>query len=118
MEGDTSSPVWLFVLLHELAHHINLDMEQGISRPMWAIEAAADRWALSMIRVLQPDAYDACEQNSRDHLRPLLQAWIDADLRVDWPLAKWAGCSIPDQYAKEADGLWFDPREFGGRETI
>ena len=60
--GETTSPLWLFVLFHEVAHHLLRHTLRWTSEPAWITEKAADDFALRMIRVVQPEAFELCEQ--------------------------------------------------------
>jgi len=94
----------LFVLLHELAHHLYGDTSHWSSQPIWITEYRADRYALRHLKdIVHPDSYWALDQMSRQHIQPLLQRMIDADIshHVDLKIADWAGCDVPDDMRAE-----------------
>lgn len=95
--GSVNSPLWLFVLMHELAHHANGHVERWSSQPEWIKEMTADDFALRVIKDVQPYAVPLCERASKRHIRPLLQRMIDAEIwhHVDLEIARWAGCDLP-----------------------
>lgn len=95
--GSVNSPLWLFVLMHELAHHANGHVERWSSEPAWIKEIAADHFALRVIKDMQPYAARLCERASKQHIRPLLQRMIDDEIwhHVDLETARWAGCALP-----------------------
>jgi hypothetical protein len=97
IQGDRENPIWCFVLLHEYAHHVLGHTARWTTQPAWIIEYAADQLALQHVLLLAPEAYEVCEQASRDHIRPLLQTMIDAEIwhHVDETISDWAGCVLP-----------------------
>lgn len=101
MIGSIHNRLWLFVLLHEVAHHTlgHTGLEWS-STPSWIIEKQADEVALAMLADLHPAAVPYAEQASKDHIRPILQWYIDADIwhHVDEATAIWAGCTFPPDW--------------------
>ena len=97
VKGSPRHPLWFFVLLHEAGHHALGHCGIWTSRPAWQVEYSADRWALNLIKDLEPDTLAVCERASRDHIRPMLQDYIDAEIwnHVDYDVALWAGCTLP-----------------------
>lgn len=95
--GSVHSPLWLFVLLHEAAHHMLGHTTRQTSLPDWMVEKAADDIALDLIRSLQPWAAAYCEREVRQHIRGIMQGYIDHDIwvHVDLTVADWAGCVVP-----------------------
>lgn len=99
--GSVHSLIWLFVLYHEVYHHLLGHVGIWTSTPVWLIEFQADAKALEMIEMVQPYVYEVCERNAKTHIRPMLQAYIDAEIyhHVDVHIARWAGCDL--QYFKD-----------------
>ncbi len=97
--GDTAATEWLFVLMHEVAHHSLGHTAGYTSVPVWITEKMADDVALGLIKTSQPEAFAHCEALSRAHVGELLQAMIDAEVwhHVDIATAEWAGCVIPPE---------------------
>jgi hypothetical protein len=102
IRGSTFSGLWLFVLLHEVAHHVLGHTTRPAIRPEWEQEHAADQYALALLAKYQPAALPRCEAVSRHHIRPLMQAMIDAEIwnHVDGDIARWAGCHLPPEMAE------------------
>jgi hypothetical protein len=92
-----ASDLFLFVLLHEVAHHRLGHCLGWSSAPVWYIEKLADDWALRALRVVQPGVVPVCEAASRTHIGGILQDYIDADIwnHVSLDVADWAGCVVP-----------------------
>lgn len=95
--GSVHSPLWLYILLHEVAHHELGHTQTYSSTPAWVDEYEADLWALERIKVLQPYAYRRCEQAAKKNVRWHLQGMINAGsvYHVDLEVADWAGCNVP-----------------------
>ena len=100
LTGSTHSALWLFVLLHEVVHHALGHTTRPTIRPEWEKEYAADQFALALLAGYQPAAVPRCEAVSRQHIRPLMQEMIDAEIwnHVDPDIATWAGCTLPPEY--------------------
>jgi len=102
MHGSTYSTIWLFVLFHEVAHHLLRHTNRWTSTPLWQTEYEADQMALDLIKTHWPAAWARCEREAREHMRPILQERIDADLWYNTVLeiALWAGCTIPEGFSR------------------
>lgn len=111
LTGSTHSALWLFVLLHEVAHHVLGHINRPTIRPEWEQEYAADQYALALLAKYQPAAVPRCEAASRQHIRPLMQAMIDAEIwnHVDGDIALWAGCTLPSRFANWTVSYENDP---------
>jgi hypothetical protein len=107
IKGSTHSPLWLFVLLHEVAHHILGHTIRRDSSPLWIKEYQTDRLALKWLAKWQPAALPQAEAASKRHIRPLLQAMIDGEIwhHVDRDISVWAGCHMPDDVFAD-DAIW------------
>lgn len=108
ISGSVHSLIWLFVLYHEVFHHRLGHTDRWTFVPIWLNEFHADAKALEMIQLVQPYAYDVCERNAQNHIRQMLQAYIDMDMsfHVDMEIAVWAGCDLTnfkDPWAKESE---------------
>jgi Zn-dependent protease with chaperone function len=106
--GSVNSTMWLFVLLHEVAHHALRHTVRVTRQPTWHQEYEADQYALKLLAEFQPAAVERCERFSREHIRPLLQSMIDWEIwhHVDRDIAAWAGCdlsALPHPYIDHAD---------------
>lgn len=104
--GDPSKPEWLHVFLHEVAHHILGHMDEWSSEPAWVHEYEAETWALRMVAALDPAALETCTENARQHMRFVMQEYVDSinpdwppTHGIDWNLVAWAGCRVPDYLA-------------------
>lgn len=101
MNGSVHNRLWLFILLHEVAHHtLGHTGRVWSSAPDWIIEKQADEVALALLDDLHPAAVPYAEQAAKDHIRPILQWYIDADIwhHVDDATAIWAGCTFPNDW--------------------
>lgn len=87
----------LFVLLHEIAHHIHHDTAWWTSEPTWSQEYRADIFALERIKpVVTDDQWMELDQMAREHVRAHLQYYIDHNIwnHVDPDVVAWAGCDM------------------------
>lgn len=116
--GSTYSPIWLFVLFHEIVHHLANHTTQWSSVPSWQKEYHCDHDALELIKMVQPYAAARCERASKEHIRPLLQAIIDIGIthHVDLTIAEWAGCHVPLDMRAELEA--FAPGAGAGDEGL
>lgn len=108
IDGDTKNietflpqddPLWLFVFLHEVAHHVLGHTMFNSTQEGWAQEWEANCWALKMILALTPDDLPACIEDVKRHMRGVLRSWIVDDWgaeRLPWDIIAWAGCDVPD----------------------
>jgi hypothetical protein len=96
--GDPSDPLMIYVLAHEVAHHLYGDLTAWNSLPAWSVEYRADQFALKAIREGIPDLYPAAEAMAKQNTARIMQEYIDADVwhHVDLKIADWAGCDVPD----------------------
>lgn len=99
ISGSVHSRLWLFVLLHEVAHHALGHTSRFTTQPTWSQEYQTDQYALALLRDHQPAAVALAEEESKRHIRPLLQGMIDYGIthHVDLDIARWAGCEIPEE---------------------
>jgi len=107
IRGSTFSGLWLFVLLHEVAHHSMGHTTVRTTVPVWQQEYDADQEALRLLAGWQPAALPRCEAASKQHIRPRLQQMIDAEIwnHVDGDIARWAGCTLPPGWDEYEAGL-------------
>lgn len=97
MFGDPSCQTWLLTFLHEVAHHVLGHCDGWSSEPDWSQEFKANSWALQMIAALTPDDLDACTHDAQNHMRGVLQPWVQewGAERLPWDMIAWAGCYVP-----------------------
>ena len=97
MFGDPSCQTWLLTFLHEVAHHVLGHCDGWSSEPDWSQEFKANSWALQMIAALTPDDLDACTSDAQNHMRGVLQPWVQewGAERLPWDMIAWAGCYVP-----------------------
>jgi len=95
--GEGNNADTAFVIWHEFAHVLG-GVSHYSSTPHWLDELRCDRFALKMLHgVLPAKEYERLEELARSHIRPRLQAMIDAGIthHVDIDAADWARCTIP-----------------------
>lgn len=104
MRGDPARPEWLFVFLHEVAHHVLGHTKVISTQADWEQEFAAECWALNMIGALVPDALPHCIAEAQRHMRGVLRPWVRAceegyggPERLPWDIIAWAGCDVPPE---------------------
>lgn len=103
IRGDPARPEWLFVFLHEVAHHVLGHTKVISTQADWEQEFAAECWALNMIGALVPDALPHCITEARRHMRGVLRPWVQGCVdgwgaeRLPWHIIAWAGCDVPPE---------------------
>jgi hypothetical protein len=100
ISGKTTNRLWLFVLLHEIAHHDLGHCDYWTSKPAWQDEYEADMVALTAIKELTPKNFDTCERASKRHIRKMMQYRITHKMwyNTDPDIARWAGCKGVDKF--------------------
>lgn len=87
------------IIAHEIGHHMAGHAREWTSIPVWRREMEAEARALDLLRpFLRPATSQALARQSRDYLRPAVQAFIDAGIHVHGELEAGVelGCDIPD----------------------
>lgn len=120
--GSVHSLIWLFVLYHEVYHHLLGHVGRWTSTPAWLLEFHADAKALEMIEIAQPYVYKVCEKNAKTHIRWMLQIYIDMQIyhHVDWDIARWAECDLTGFNENWDEGIETggDDDKIGHREIL
>lgn len=98
--GSTWSWIWLYVLYHEIAHHMLGHSLKWTSTPKYMVEYETEQLALELIAVTQPAVRDRCEREAKNRIRVMLQSRCDEELWVHTSLAiaDWAGCTLKPEF--------------------
>lgn len=93
---NLNSTKFIYVLFHELGHHVLGHVGVFTTTPDWITEKAADDFALFMLLGTMPAAIIGCEKLAKENVRLYLQPMIDAEIwhHVDLETARWADCEI------------------------